>query len=84
MPRKNLLSLHESIVVALVSHPERTMSFEQIAHFIHERNLCPNREGNISLATQVMLRSIKSSGAHAHLFEIIDAQTIRLRNLLNN
>lgn len=80
MPRKNLISLHEAIAIALVSKPNRTASFEEIATFIEERNLCPIREGNIPLSTQVMLRSTKSKGAHHHLFEEVGTNAIRLRN----
>jgi hypothetical protein len=39
MPRKNLLSLHEAIVVALIQLPKRTGSFQEIANLIEERNL---------------------------------------------
>lgn len=81
MPRKNLLSLHESIVVALISIPSRTATFEDIAAIINQRNLCPERDGNISLAQQIMLRSTKSKGNYAHLFEQVNDTTIRLRNI---
>ena len=81
MPRKNLLSLHEAIVIALISQPNRKASFEVIADFIEDRNLYPERKGNISLAEQVMLRSTKAQGAYQHLFEEVDASTIQLRNL---
>lgn len=79
MPRKNLLSLHEAIVIALINTPLRTASFEEIAAFITARNLYPVRKGNIDLATQVMLRSTKANGAYHHLFEMIDQNTIRIR-----
>lgn len=80
MPRKNLLSLHEAIVVALINQPARTASFSEVANFIEQRNLYPNREGNIPLSTQVMLRSTKAQGAYAHLFKQMDSNTIQLRN----
>lgn len=80
MPRKNLLSLHEAIVIALINQPSRTASFEEIAKFIEERNLYPERKGNIPLATQVMLRSTKAKGAYLHLFEEIGAGFIRLQD----
>lgn len=83
MPRKNLLSLHEAIVLALISQPSRTASFEDIATFIEERNLYPERKGNIPLATQVMLRATKAKGAYHHLFEEIDDYTIRLKDLVS-
>jgi hypothetical protein len=79
MPRKNLLSLHEAIVVALINHPTRTASFDEIARFIEGRGLHQERKGNISLATQVMLRSTKAQRAYHHLFKEIGAGYIRLR-----
>lgn len=80
MPKKNLLSLHEAIVIALINQPSRTASFEEIAAFIEQRNLYTNRKGNIPLATQVMLRSTKANGAYHHLFEETGAGFIRLRD----
>jgi hypothetical protein len=81
MPRKNLLALHEAIVIALINKPNRIASFDEITSFIEQRNLCPVRDGNVSLSTQVMLRSTKAQGAYAHLFEQLDINTIRLKNL---
>lgn len=84
MPRKNLLSLHEAIVVALINQLSRTANFEDIATFIEERNLYPLRKGNIPLATQVMLRATKAKGAYHHLFEEVGAGYIRLRDSYAN
>ncbi len=81
MPPENLISLHEAIAIALLNKEYRTASFEEIAGFIEQRNLCPNREGNVSLSIQVMLRSTKAKGAYYHLFEEISTDSIRLRNL---
>lgn len=81
---KNLLSLHEAIVLALIQHPTRTDSFDNIARFIEKRNLYPNRKGGIPLAKQVMLRSTKSQGGYHHLFEEIGAEYIRLRDSYAN
>ena len=81
MPQKNLLSLHEAIVIALINQPTRVASYEEIANFIEYRNLYPKREGNISLTTQVMLRSTKANGAYHHLFEQLENDTIKLKNI---
>ena len=81
MPRKNLLSLHEAIVIALINKPNRTASFDEIKLFIEQRELYPERKGDVDLATQVMLRSTKAKGAYKHLFEQMSNDTIRLRNL---
>lgn len=83
MPRKNLLSLHEAIVVALINQPTRTATFQDIADFIEKRNLYTERKGNIPLATQVMLRSTKAKGAYRHLFEDMGAGYVRLRNIID-
>lgn len=83
MPRKNLLSLHEALVVALINQPTRTASFDEIARFIEERNLCPERKGKIPLSKQVMLRATKSKGAYHHLFEELGAGFIRLKNTID-
>lgn len=80
MARNNLLSLHEAIVVALINQPTRIASFEEIASFIKQRGLFPERKEGISLAEQVMLRSTKSKGRYKHLFEEIGAGYIRLRD----
>ena len=44
MPRKNLISLHEAIVIALINKPDRTATFEEIADFITERRLYPEEK----------------------------------------
>jgi hypothetical protein len=78
---KNLLSLHEAIVIALINLNKGTFSasFDEIATYIEKRNLFPEREGNVDLATQVMLRSTKSKGNYLYLFEQIAENKIRLR-----
>jgi hypothetical protein len=78
MPRKNLLSLHEAIAVALLNQPNWEATFEEIAAFIEDRNLYPNRDGGIPLATQVMLRATKSGGHYRYLFERVGDDKIRL------
>lgn len=77
----NLLTLHEAIVVALINLDKENFiaSFQEIADYIEKRNLYPEREGNISMADQVMLRSTKAKGAYRYLFEEVDGSTIRLR-----
>lgn len=78
---KNLLSLHEAIVVALININKETFSatFNEIATYIKKRNLYPVRKGNVDLVTQVMLRSTKSKGNYLYLFEQIAENKIRLR-----
>jgi hypothetical protein len=77
---KNLLTLHESIALALLNKIDRTSTFGEIAEFIEKRNLYPIRKNNIPLSTQVMLRSTKSKQQYQSLFEEVNSTTIRLRN----
>ncbi|MDQ1770219.1 hypothetical protein GQR60_14600 [Labilibaculum sp. A4] len=81
MNRKNLLSLHETMVVALISFPGRQASFDEIAEFIEKRNLFPIREGNITLVEQIELRTMLSKGRYHHLFENLGNGIIRFKNL---
>lgn len=81
MNEKNLLKLHEAIVIVLISLPERKGTFEVIASFIEKRKLFEIRKGNIPLSTQVMLRSTKSRQQYAHLFKPIGQSAIQLRNI---
>lgn len=78
---KNLLSLHEAIVIALINLNKKTFSasFDEIATYIEKRNFYPERKGNVDLAIQVMLRSTKSKGNYLYLFEQIAENKIRLR-----
>ena len=78
---KNLLTLHEAIVIALINIDKKSFSatFDDIAAFIKKRKLFPERKGGVDLATQVMLRSTKASGAYHYLFEQVDGNAIRLR-----
>ncbi|MCQ6959557.1 hypothetical protein [Mucilaginibacter aquariorum] len=78
---KNLLTLHEAIVLALINNDNRSGTFDDIAEFIKTRNLFPIRKEGISLSKQVMLRSTKSKKRYLYLFEEIDSNIIRLRNL---
>lgn len=79
---KNLLTLHEAIVVALINlNKENFMAtFDEIAAYIEKRNLYPERKGGIDLAKQIMLRSTKSKGNYSYLFEQIDINSIKLRS----
>lgn len=78
---KNLLTLHQAIALALLASENRTLSFSEIAAYIEIKNLFPEREGNITLEKQVMLRTTKSKGKYFYLFEQVGTDIIRLRNL---
>lgn len=79
---KNLLSLHEAIVIALISINKETFtaSFDEIACFIDKRELYRKRKGGIDLAKQIMLRATKSSGNYFYLFEQIGTHSIKLKS----
>lgn len=79
---KNLITLHEAIVLALINIDKETFTatFDEIAAFIEKRGLFPERKGGVELSTQVMLRSTKAKGEYSYLFEQVGEQTIRLRN----
>jgi predicted double-glycine peptidase len=78
---KNLLSLHEAIVVALINIDKETFtaSFLDIARYIDKRGLFAERKGGIDLAEQVKLRSTLSSRQYDYLFYQIDDTHIQLR-----
>lgn len=78
---KNLLTLHEAIVIALINIDKInfTASFQEIAYFIEKRNLYPDRKNGVNLAKQVMLRSTKSNSKYYYLFERIDEENIKLK-----
>lgn len=78
---KNLLTLHEAIVIALINLNKEnfTATFDEIAAYIDNRGLYPERKGGIDLAKQVMLRSTKSKGNYSYLFEQIDTNSVKLR-----
>lgn len=78
---KNLVTLHEAMVLALISKDDRTATYREVADFIDERGLYTERKGNIALSDQVKLRATQSRGNYRHLFEVIDKETISLRNL---
>ncbi|MEI6880279.1 MAG: hypothetical protein WCK82_02895 [Bacteroidota bacterium] len=76
---KNLLSLHEAVVVILLSRKDRTATFEKIAELIEKRNLFPIRKGNISLSKQIELRTTIKSSRYKQLFEFVKPDTIILK-----
>ncbi len=78
--QKNLLSLHEAIVVALININTDTFeaTFEEVANYISQQNLYPIRKGNVELAKQVELRSTKSKLRYSYLFKSVGNDRIRL------
>lgn len=76
---KNLLRLHEAVVVILLKEPNRTATFETIANKIDKRNLFPKRKKGITLAEQIKLRTSIASTKYKDLFQYTPPETISLK-----
>jgi len=75
------LKLHEAIAVVLLGKENRTASIEEIANEINERELYERKDNEPLPAYQVMQRTKLSDGRYHHLFEYIEPNIVRLRNL---
>lgn len=76
---KNLLRLHEAVAVVLLSKPNRTATFEQIAKEILKRDLFPNRKGGITLSEQIRIRTSIASSRYKSWFHFTKPDILRLR-----
>lgn len=76
---RNLLTLHEAVVVVLLNQPNYTGTFHEIASEIERRNLFPERKGGISLAEQVKLRTAIKSSKYRHWFDFAPPERLTLR-----
>ena len=74
---KNLLTLHEAIILVLLKQPNRTATYEIIAKEIDRRNLFPDRKNGILLSQQIKLRTSISSSNYKHLFNSISENEIK-------
>ncbi|WP_418637790.1 hypothetical protein [Winogradskyella sp.] len=74
---KNLLTLHEAVVLVLLKQPSRTASFECIATEIERRNLFPERKGGIALSKQIQLRTSLSSSKYKSMFQKVSETEIQ-------
>ncbi|MFT3796495.1 hypothetical protein [Flavobacterium sp.] len=74
---KNLLTLHEAVILVLIKQPNRTATYEKIAEEIEKRNLFPERKGGILLSEQIKLRTSISSSKYKHMFEKISKNEIK-------
>ncbi len=75
---KNLLTLHDAVMVVLKEQPKRSATFQTIADEIERRNLFPERKGGIPLAKQIRLRTAIKSSKYKHLFNFMPPDTIQL------
>jgi predicted transcriptional regulator len=78
----NLLKLHEAIAIVLLSRENRKANIDEIADEINRRKLFirPSDGENVP-SYQVMQRTKLSSGKYSHLFEFIEPDKVKLRNL---
>jgi hypothetical protein len=75
---KNLLTLHEAVVVVLLKMPNMTGTFEQIAEKIESRGLFTERKGGILLSKQIQLRTTLKSSRYKDWFEFKKPDTLAL------
>lgn len=68
----NLLKLHEAIAVVLLTEPNRTATFEEIAAVINKRKLYVRKDKKPLPDYQVMMRTKLNRGRYAHLFKVKD------------
>lgn len=76
---KNILTLHEAVAVVLLKQPNRTATFQTIAYKIETRNLFPERNGGITLAKQIELRTAIASNKHKDWFEFTKPNILKLK-----
>ena len=75
-----MLSLHEAIVIALININKETFtaSFDEIADYIKNKDLYPERKEGVDLTTQLLLRNAKSKGNYIYLFTQVDESLIKI------
>jgi hypothetical protein len=79
---KNLLKLHEAIVVVLINYPERTASINDISRKIAERGLYFQKSGDIAPPGQIRLRThpnTKAGKQYSHLFNYIEPDKVQFK-----
>lgn len=76
---KNLLKLHEAVAVVFLGKDDKTLTLEEIAQEIEQRNLFPERKGGITLARQIKLRTSISSSRYKHLFSFSKPNVLTLK-----
>jgi hypothetical protein len=80
----NSLKLHEAICVVLLNKEDRTATLVEISNEIHSRELYRQKSGDIAPPGQIRLRThpnTKSGKTYQHLFEFIEPDKIRLKNI---
>ena len=75
------LFLHEAIAIVLLSKADRKATIEEIAMEINQRNLYQRKDAKGIPTYQIMQRTKLSKGQYHHLFEWLEPNTDKLRNL---
>jgi hypothetical protein len=75
---KNLITLHEAVVIVLLKKPKRRGTLGDIANEIDRRKLFENRKGNISLSEQIRLRATLKSSRYRYWFEFAEPDVLKL------
>lgn len=76
----NILTLHEAIVVVLITKPNRKATTDEIADEINRRSLYKKRDGSDVEISQIKLRTKLSDGAYHHIFDFIEPNMVKLKN----
>lgn len=80
MPRKNLLSLHEAIVVALINEKGRMAAYEKLTAAIIERGLYISEDNYEGLLQKVKDISSSEEEPFVSLFEIPHPDFVRMKD----
>lgn len=74
------LTLHEAIVVVLITKPNRTATTDEITKEINHRGLYKKKDGSDVKRGQIRLRTKLSDNAYHHLFEFTEPNIVKLKN----
>ncbi len=80
----NQLKLHEAIAVVLLSKLNRSATYDEISEEIQSRELYRQKSGDVAPPGQIRLRThpnTKAGKTYKHLFEYIEPNKVKLRNL---
>ena len=75
------LFLHEAIAIMLLSKELRTSTIGEIALEINKRSLYQRKDRSDVPPYQIMQRTKLCNGHYHHLFEWIEPNKVRLRNI---
>ena len=76
---KNLLKLHEAVVVVLLTTPTRSATFQKIVEEVEGRKLFPDRKGGISSSEQIKLVTPISTSKYKNWFEFTKPNLLKLK-----